>query len=342
MQQFEHEENNGTNATHNDDVVLEDAGTFDIQLSIIRLKEQKELQFYIRFDHVSGALYEISPVEIITDDIRHKVITVVKNDPILTKLLTFKIPYSKVAVKFSLEKNLFELTELSSINNRTHEHNLMPCVYNKENSPIEVNVDTVLKKIHVNLNKKAYRNYISSLSFLERELFSKDSIKFYFVDSNDYTMLHSSVTISLKSLLSAGSHTINAPWLPDTDDNSIGIMHSITNFDISINRGNILQEEDSVISMRPQILYKQRDNLLFVQSIMENADNYSISDVLNFYVFKSSDPSRLLTKIAVDKNKLNNFGSINMLMTTNDKVSLHCDNEHLYIEDNDVSTYYKF
>jgi hypothetical protein len=156
--------------------------------------------------------------------------------------------------------------------------------------------------------------------------------------------LYGKTAINFDELLEKGIVERNAKWLPNYHSTDFNVMYSNMKLDVTIKTAvdsDLTVTEYDTIS-RPHILYKQQNSVLFLQSIMENPDNYKVRDVVNLFIHKYNDPAVLLGKISVDKNKFKNFGTFNLVMNYNDKVKVSTDHTYLYIEDNDVSTYYKF
>ena len=172
--------------------------------------------------------------------------------------------------------------------------------------------------------------------------YNKEKLDLYIISAYDRTNLHNKIRIDLRELILETQLTFEAKWLPDSSI-PLSAMHTPNlGFKISIIDNMEFNENNSESVMRPQILYKQTESFLFVQSIMENTDNYRLRDKINLFIHKYNDPGVLLGKIEIDRKKLDNFGSVNLIMNYKEKISISTDHSYIYIEDNDASTYYKF
>lgn len=322
---------------YDDDAVIIDSGEFDVQLSIIKTKKKEEKDFNVKFDIITGQIVEISPVAILRENPRHSVISI--NDTKIKGLISGKLPFSSVTVKFSEQIENFVIVDIAK---NAHKLLLTQCVVDSEVAPIKIVTDYTYKKIKINIDYIAYRNIISSMSVHEVELSSNNDMTIFFVDANDYTKLKGSVNFSLTNLLEHEKLEFYANWLPDYSSNAIAALHTDIGINVSLSESYLPIEKERVDYTRPQILYKQEGNVLFLQSVMNDPDNYKVKNKINFFIFKKNDPGILLGRISVVKEKLANFNSLNFAINSNVQVSVTTDHKHLYIEDNDASTHYKF
>lgn len=318
------------------DLIL--TGDFDIQVSIIKKKKKAPVKFYIKFDLFTGKILEISPLKIVNSNIRHGLIESEFNE-LINSLLTAKIPYSKSHVTFNEDKKEFEL---QVINRHKKSNSHLIFAKHDEISPICINIDTILKSIHVVFDDKQYKIYISKVASDENSFYRNRYIDFYFSKNGDMTKLVDKITCDFDDLIKLGKISFRADWIADIKE-TVTVMHSPNlGFTASVSYNQIDKEPRNTSVMKPQILYKQTDSMISLQSIMENTDNYKINNKINLFIHKSNDPSILLGKIQIDKEKFNNFGSVNLIMNYKEKVKISTDHSYIYIEDNDVSTYYKF
>jgi hypothetical protein len=133
-------------------------------------------------------------------------------------------------------------------------------------------------------------------------------------------------------------------WLPNDPRQFENFMfiHLGARFNISFGMVTPEERNEIVALERPQILYKQKGSTISFQSIMNNVANYKVQDTVNFYCYKQDDPAKLLDKIKIPKEDLDKFNQFSVKLKYSDKIKILSDHDHLYIEDNDVSTYYKF
>lgn len=327
------------NEYHDTDSDLILSGDFDVQISIIKKKQKRPSKFYIKFDLFTGRILEISPLKILNLTIRHGLIESDHNE-LINDLLTAKVPYSKSHVIFNEDKNEFELQRITSLNKKTRSH----LIFAKHNeiSPICINIDTIFKNINVIFNNEQYKIYISKISSDENSFYRNRYIDFYFSKNGDMTKLVDKITVDFDDLIKLGKISFYADWIADIEE-TVKVMHSPNlGFIASVSYKQVEEEISDTAVMKPQILYKQTDSMISLQSIMENTDNYKMNSKINLFIHKSNDPSILLGKIQIDKEKFNNFGSVNLIMNYKEKIKISTDHSYIYIEDNDVSTYYKF
>ena len=315
----------------------------DQQASILHTKQKEDLDYYIEFDVFTRELTEVSPVEIVQPrSFRHNIF-VKKIDNTIKKLLAAKIPTSRVKVQFNPLTNEHDLV-VENKSKRFYDEYFF--IQNKKDtrSPIHLDCNTVLKQVVVNLNSDEFKKYISSSNLDEDEIRLNNEIKFYCFDENNPTSLHGGFTVNTDDLLKNYQVTVPCHWLPNNPEvfEKYTFIHLGANFNISFGLKEPNPAQEVIVLERPQILYKQQGSTISFQSIMNNADNYKIQDTVNFYCYKQDNPSELLFKLNVPKNKLDKFNSFSVKLKFNDKIKILSDHEHLYIEDNDVSTYYKF
>ena len=322
---------------YDDDAVIIDSGEFDIQLSLIKTKKKEEKDFNVKFDIITGQILEISPVTIVKENPRHSIISI--NDTKIKRLISGKLPFSSVSVKFSEQIENYVIIDTTRNN---YKPLLTQCIFDSEVAPIKIVTDYTYKKIKVNIDYIAYRNILSAMAIHEAELSSKNDMTVFFVDANDYTKLKGSVNFTLTDLLEKEKLEFSAKWLPDYSSNTIEALHSEIGINVALSESYLPIEKERVDYTRPQILYKQEENVLFLQSVMSNPDNYKVKNKINFFIFKKNDPGVLLGRISVTKEKLANFNNLNFAINSNVQVSVTTDHKHLYIEDNNASTHYKF
>lgn len=330
--------------SENDDdfLIFEDFDLVDDESSILHTKKKDDVYYYIEFDIFTRELTEISPVEIIHPrSFRHNIFVKKSNDTI-KKLLNSRIATSKVKVYFNPITNEHDLV-ISHYKKSFGEYFF---VQNKKDvpSPIHLDCDLILKNISVTFNNDEFKRFISSINTEEDDIRLSDSIKFYCFDENNPTVLHGGLEIKTDELLKNHRVNVACHWLPNDprEFEKYTFIHLGANFNISFGLTTPQARVESIILERPQILYKQQGSTISFQSIMNNVANYKIQENVNFYCYKSDDPSRLLYKLKISKEDLDKFNQFSVKLQFNDKIKILSDHSHLYIEDNDVSAYYKF
>jgi hypothetical protein len=315
----------------------------DEQASILHTKNKDDIDYYIEFDVFTREVTEISPVEIIQPrSFRHNIF-IKKIDDIIKKVLQSKIPTSRIKAWFNPVTNEHDLVVSNSYKKAFDEYFF---VQNQKDirSPIHLDCNLILKKTTVLFNTDEFKKYISSVAVEEEDIRLAKEIKFYCFEENNPTMLHGGFTVNSDELMEKHSVIIPCHWFPNDHRrfDKYTFIHSGANFNISFGLTEPEAVSDLVILERPQVLYKQQGSTISFQSIMNNVANYKIQDTVNFYCYKKDDPSRLLFKLNVPKNDLDKFNSFSVKLNFDDKIKILSDHAHLYIEDNDVSTYYKF
>ena len=315
----------------------------DQELSILHTKKKEQAEYYIEFDVFTREVTEISPIQITqTRSFRHNIF-VKKEDDILKKILYSKLPPSKVKAWFNPITNEHDLV-VSARRRKNAEQFFF--VQNKKDvaGPIHLDCDLIRKCVRVTFSSEEFKKYISSVTRDEEEMQLDNEIKFYCFHENNPTLLYGSFVVAVSELLENHQVTIPCHWFPNEhrDFENYVFMHMGANFNISFGLTQPEAKVEDVQLERPQILYKQEGSTVSFQSIMNNAANYKIQDTVNFYCYQEDDPSKLLFKLKVPKEELDKFNSFSVKLHFEDKIKILSDHAHLYIEDNDVSTYYKF
>lgn len=315
----------------------------DEQASILHTKKKEDIDYYIEFDVFTGEVTEISPVEIIQPrSFRHNIFVKKVNDTI-KKILHSKIPVSRIKAWFNPTTNEHDLTITNRYRKAFDEYFF---VQDRKDlrSPIHLDCNLVLKRTTAIFNTEEFKKYISSASLEEDDIKMAKEIKFYCFEENNPTILHGGFTINSDELMENHRVAVPCHWFPDDHRlfSKYTFIHSGANFNISFGLTEPESKPDPVILERPQILYKQQGTTISFQSIMNNVANYKIQDTVNFYCYKQDDPSKLLFKLNIPKNDLDKFNSFSIKLKSDEKIKILSDHAHLYIEDNDVSTYYKF
>jgi hypothetical protein len=333
------------NENEDDDLLIFDDFELveDQELSILHTKKKELPEYYIEFDVFTREVTEISPVQIIqARSFRHNIF-VKKEDDILKKILYSKLPPSKVKAWFNPITNEHDLVLNTRRNNVADQFFF---VQNKKDvpGPIHLDCDLIRKCIRVTFSSEEFKKYISTVSRDEDEMRLNDEIKFYCFHENNPTLLYGSFVVKVNELLENHQTTVACHWFPDDhrEFENYAFMHMGANFNISFGLTEPEIKVEETVLERPQILYKQEGSTVSFQSIMNNAANYKIQDTVNFYCYQEDDPSKLLFKLNVPKESLDKFNSFSVKLQFEDKIKILSDHAHLYIEDNDVSTYYKF
>ena len=325
------------------DLELEETEEFDVQFSIIKTKTKtSQPSYFVKFDLFTNSIVEISPIAFTNEKtVRHGIIQTT-DVSLIHDIFTSKIALDAVKVKFDEKINDYTLIKSNRVRAFNSENKLIKSDNDKD-SVIHVFFDSIKKKIRIKLNHTNYKNYISGPNFNESNIFNKNIVKCFCVDSSDSTSLFGKFEIDLKKLFDDQEIVLECKWLPDGFDSAerIHMIHSNTLFKVSYSTSD-LEDTNQEHLHKPQILYKQQNNMLMIQSIMDVVDNYRVRDNITLFFHKQDDPSVLLGKIAVEKDKFNNFGKFNLSMNYSKKVVVSTDHNYLYIEDNDASTYFKF
>lgn len=315
----------------------------DERASILHTKSKEDIYYYIEFDVFTRQVTEISPVEIIQPrSFRHNIF-VKKLDDTIKKILHSKIQTSRIRAWFNPSTGEHDLA-ISSRYKKTVDEFFFIQNQKDLRSPIHLDCNLILKKTTVVFNTDEFKKYISSASLDEEEIRLAKEIKFYCFEENNPTVLHGGFTVDSDELMENHQVVIPCHWYPDDHRQfeKYTFIHSGANFNISFGLTEPEIKPEPVILERPQILYKQQGTTVSFQSIMNNVANYKIQDTVNFYCYKQDDPSKLLFKLNIPKKDLDKFNSFSVKLKSTEKVKILTDHDHLYIEDNDVSAYYKF
>jgi hypothetical protein len=316
---------------------------FDLQPRLLKRRENKLKRFYIEYNKLTRHIVEITPEHReTTNNIRHAILATSKVD-LVADIFSGKCPLSKISVIYdNLTKN-YDI----SLNDRMSKKTEFDYVFASADTigPIHLYCDLVFKKIRIKIDYDKFKKYVSSDWSTEESLQrSNISISIFCMDSTDRTRLFDKLVVNVFELCTLETLEFNCAWLPDSQeefekiafvyyDNDLRLTYSLNNMQHSV-----LENEVS----RPQIVYKQKEDSMIIQSIMMNTSSYKINEQITFYFFDKENPTVLYDVKKIPSASLNNYGVLEIDINFNRPASVITDHLHIYLEDSDVSTDYRF
>lgn len=318
---------------------LEDSDDeFDIQKTVLKQRNNTELTFYVEYDKLSNSVLAISPTEISASNPRHAVFKS-ENSKLIEKLFKNKIALSRLTVRRNEQTGIRELIE-----NVSKHRDQFDFVFAKTDlhSFIHMHVDVVTKRVQVSLNYDILKEYLAREIVTESDLRSiPDSITIYCVDLNEKSRLLDQLTIDTKVLFELETVSFTCHWLPSNIEKvqEIGFLY-YNNQLITVDTAIRSPEKISHV-LKPTILYKHVENVLHLQSTIQDIESYRLGGTLNLFLYKKSDPSKILESVSLNSTLLNNYNYFEVITSVSEEIGIISNYAHLHIEDLNVSTYYQ-
>jgi hypothetical protein len=325
------------------DILLQDY-EFDVQPRLLRKKEKKELEFFVEYDKLTNSIIEITPEKREAASSLRYGIFVTKQENIINKIFDGRIPLSRLHVKHNKDRSKEITLESPSYLKSEFDYVFVPD--DNPEAVVHVYCDIVLKKISVVLDYEKLKRYMSSDNLSEHRLERNNGhFSLFCIDKTDRTRLHDKIDINIFELCNLQQIEKKCNWLPDSKDDfkKISFLHYNNELPLTFSLQNEYERPTLGGNYeRPQIIYKQDGNKLFLQSIMQDTNNFKINEEITFYMFSKFDPTRLMEYKRINRSALNNFNLYEIELKSKDAVRLTTDHLHLHLEDNYASTYYRF
>ena len=324
-----------------DDEYDDDVEEFDIQPRVLKKRNtSQEHQVYIEYDRLTYNIIAISPKEIEPSK-RRNLITKINASGLTNKVFENKLPLSKLKVKKNADTGLLELLQ-----HRQRHKSEFDFIFAStlEYSYIHLVCDVVSKNIHITFDSDIFKLNMASEKITEKDLEELPAyIEIYCLDKNERSRLLGKFTISTKELFENYDITYKCSWLPDSIDKlkNIGFLYYNDNQIISV--GHDLIKNPTLtnnLELKPNLLYRQQGNMLYLQSTVQDISSYRVSDDIVLYLYQKYDPTKMLGSITLNSEQLNNYNQIEVKMNTDNEVKLLCNYLHLHTKEENASTYY--
>lgn len=316
---------------------------FDIQKTILKKKQIKSRKFYVEYDKLTYQVLGISPYNSEVVDPRRSTLEIDENE-LVHELFYSKIPLHKLKIKYDAETNTKVLYKRKDESNRRRYE--FDYVYGESNERnfIHLHCDLVTKKINVNFIYDNFKQEYTKERTTEFQLSNMpDNMEIFCIDKKEPSKLYDTLILNIKDLFSDHEQTFTCKWLPDDPSgfDNLGFLHYNHDFKISVDQEPYYIPVASA-TLKPTLIYKQTGNKIQFQSVMEDTKNFNLDKEITFYMYNSNDPSEILDTVTLNTNELDNFALIELKLKSSKPVKIISNYHHLHIEDNNVSTYYKF
>lgn len=317
---------------------------FDVQPRLLKRRENKLKVFYVEYDRLTRHIIEITPeAKAKPSNIKNLLLTTTKID-LVADVFSGKCPISKISVVYDREKKQHDIVLNTTLFEKTEFDYVFASVDNV--GPVHLYCDLVFKKIRIVVDYDKLKKYISSDWRTEQSLErSNMHVNIFCIDASDKTRLFDRLHLNIFELCTEETLVFDCGWLPDleTDMKNIGFVYYDNDLPITFSTtisAEYQVDDDSVD--KPQIVYKQKDTTMLIQSIMMNPNSYKINDEITFYFFDKEDPTVLLGVKKIPRASLNNYGLLEVEIDFNRAANVITDHLHLYLEDSNASTNYRF
>lgn len=317
---------------------------FDIQPRLLKRRENKLKVFYVEYDRLTRHIVEITPeVKSRPSNIKNLILTTAKVD-LVADVFSGKCPISKISVVYDREKKQHDIILNTTLSEKTEFDYVFATMENV--GPVHLYCDLIFKKIRIVVDYDKLKKYISSDWRTEQSLErSNMHVNIFCVNAADKTMLFDRLHLNIFELCTEETLVFDCRWLPDldTDLKNIGFVYYDNDLPITFSAHNSTEYQvDTDTVDKPQIVYKQKETTMLIQSIMMNPNSYKINDEITFYFFDKEDPTVLLGVKKIPRSSLNNYGVLEVEIDFKRSANVITDHLHLYLEDSNVSTNYRF
>lgn len=324
-----------------DDYDEDDVEEFDIQPSVLKKRNTShDQQVYIEYDRLTYNIVTISPKEIEPSK-RRNLITKVDASNLTTRVFENKLSLSKLKVKKNADTGLLELLQHKQRYKSEFDFVFASTV---EYSYIHLVCDVISKNIHITFDSDIFKLHMASEKITEKDLEELPSyIEIYCIDKTERSRLFGKFAVSTKELFENYEVTYKCPWLPDSVDKlkNIGFLYYNDNQIISVGHDlakNSIQTNN--LELKPNLLYKQQGNVLYLQSTVQDISSYRVSDNIVLFLYQKYDPTNMLGSITLNSEQLNNYNQFEVKLNTEKEVKLLCNYLHLHTKEENASTYY--
>lgn len=313
---------------------------FDIQKTILKKKSVKSSKFHVEYDKLTNQVLKITPEYIESTDPRRDILVVEEND-LIKEVFSNKISLHKLKVRYDYETNTRFIVKHYQKHRNEFDY------IKSDNSPenfIHVYCDFISKRIVANfVDHKFLQDYTTERTTELQLANMPEWLDVYCIHRNDPSILYGTISLNLKKLFVDQEQSISCPWLPDdvTYFDDLTFLHYNHDVKLTVDKEPVYVPIAS-IPYRPAIVYKQSNDTLQLQSIIEEVKNFRLDNDITFYLYDANDPSIILDTVSLNTETLNNFSMIELKLKTEQPVKVISNYSHLHIEDTNVSTYYKF
>lgn len=317
---------------------------FDIQPRLLKRRENKLKVFYVEYDRLTRHIVEITPeVKSKPSSIKNLILTTAKVD-LVADVFSGKCPISKISVVYDREKKQHDIILNTTLFEKTEFDYVYAAMDNV--GPVHLYCDLIFKKIRIVVDYDKLKKYISSDWRTEQSLErSNMHINIFCINAADKTMLFDRLHLNIFELCTEESLVFHCSWLPDLEEDlkNIGFVYYDNDMPITFSAHNGAPNHiDNDTVDKPQIVYKQKETTMLIQSIMMNPNSYKINDEITLYFFDKEDPTMLLGVKKIPRTSLNNYGVLEVEIDFKRSANVITDHLHLYLEDSNASTNYRF
>lgn len=317
-----------------------DDNEFDIQKTILRKKQTKKEIFYVEFNKFTFQVISVSPIKTSTINYNHHIVEFPKSD-IIIDIFNNKINLNNLIVTRDYQSNQFVLSKINQKYKPKWEFDYIKAS-NTSNNFIQLNCDTINKKIIAGFDCD---NFINSFStgLINEEILSSlpTNLKIFVIDKHEPSNLFGMLNLNMKKLFLYHENNFKCTWLPD-DPNKIDNLEFLHyNHDIMISHVTTVSDNLCSSPIKPMIVYNQHKNKIKIQSIMSDVNNFKLDDKITFYLYRRDDPGQIIDSISLNTIELNNYSLLEFKLSTKEPIKMTTNYGHLFVEDVNVSTYYK-
>lgn len=325
---------------NNDLLDLIDEEEFDVQKTILRKKEKRKHQFYIEYDRLTNSIIKISPNVIYPSDIR-KDILIKEEDKLITDIFLRRVPVNRLRIKYNRKSNQkilylqnnFIKNEFNYVLNNSNAHEF-----------IYLHCDLTGKKININFISDNFKNLYSDDILSEQNLAETPQyLNLFCINKFEKSYLYDRLKINMEDLFRDMELSYRCNWLPDSEKEfkNLGFLHYNYDFNISAGTDPLLVPIEKY-DHKPNIIYKQEQDKIIIQSMIVNINNFRLDNTIKFYFFDYYDPTTVLGSLELDSTILNNYGQYQYNLFDSRLVKILSNYSHLHIEKIYDNSYYKF
>jgi len=323
------------------ELILDEDGEFDIQKTILRQREQADTTYYVHYDKLTYNVVGISPQDENHDDPRFGIIQAQSND-LIDRLFNNKLSLSNLRIKYDYKTKTRQL-----IRDRYTRKGEFDYVFGYKNQSqyIHLDCDVITKKIRANFIwenfKKDYTNELTTETQISR---LPQYLEIFCIDGNERARLYDKLSLNIRKLVDVHELSFNCQWLPDSAENFNRFEFIHYDHDLNISVSDQAYEPQVLdIDYKPAILYKQTNNQLVFQSVLNRHDHLFIhKDRIVFYIYNAFDPSEIIDVVNFNSGILDNYNMFSYDLKTNKPVKVITDLAHIHIENVHDNSYYKF
>lgn len=326
------------------DIIFDDdVDEIDVQSRLLKKRTKSTTEFYVEYDRFNNTVLSISPQPTIVESVRTAVF-ISEDTALIEKIFTGLLPLNKLTIGYNKKTKNRELVVLTHTVGRG-EFDFVYADRSVNPAPIHITFDLVFKKALVDIHYDRMKEHISTDELTEYDLERSNAhIDLYCMDQSDRTRLFDKISINIFELCNTQRLEKSCPWLPDDAESfdKLSLLYYNNDMPISFALTTETKIDYTVpVVNRPQLMYKQTQGRIQLQSTMESANNYKINDYITLYFFDKSDPTCLYMQKRIPRADLNNFNLIELNENLDRPVRIISDHHHIHIEDGNASTYFR-